>query len=253
MSRIIGIRYVGKKPSSEDHVTDSGAVWLPGQVHNFAETLARKLLIHTDSFEEAPVSADGGIFMSGKVDGKAHVEAAAYVNLNAMSREQLTFYARREFNRILDANKTDEQARAEIQSLMVIANLDEIDRSPEVAASSDRVKAMVSVTPEELEALNAGILTVRFVPVLEDAVKVGTVQLTQAQAQALMDECAIEAVLDSPEDYALLAKNAPVLRDAFEAVRRIAANEAPEDEAPEDEAPEATKPSKKPRNKQVAA
>lgn len=246
MSRIIGIRYVGKKPSSEDHVTESGAVWLPGQVHNFAEVLARKLLIHTDSFEEAPISADGGIFMSGKVDGKAHVEPAAYVNLNAMSREQLTFYARREFNRIIDDGKTDEQARAEIQNLMVIANLDEIDRRKDSVSANAALKAVISVTPEELEALNAGTLTVRFVPT--EVAESGAVQLTQAQAQALMNECAIEAVLDSPEDYALLAKNAPVLRDAFEAVRRIAANESPE--SVEAAAP---KPINKPRGKQASA
>lgn len=225
MAKIIGVRYVGKKDVMEDTVTNSGATWKHGETHNFSETLARELLVHTDSFEESPPSMEGGVFMSGKVNGASINEPAAYVNLNAMSREQMTFYARNEFNRILNTDgKTDADLRLEIQSLMTVATLDEIGRDDNTEAS---LKVAVSVSEAELEALNAGTLKIRLVPA--EAVCEQSTGITADLAQALIDEHEIDVILDNPEDVVLLAENAPVLHDAYVALREIAAGTVAEE------------------------
>lgn len=164
MAKLIGVRYIGLKEEVEDTVTNSGAVWKQGEVHNFAEPIARQLLVHTDSFEEVKPEVSGGNFLSGKVGGKV-IESASYVNLNAMGVDQLLQYAHVEFNRIINpAGKTEGELRGEVQTLMTMATLDEVRRDGEVVGEERRLKALISVTQPELDALNSGELTVKLVP-----------------------------------------------------------------------------------------
>lgn len=170
MAKMIGVRYIGLKEEVEDTVTNSGAVWKQGQVHNFSDTIARQLLVHTDSFEEVKPEVSGGNFLSGKVGGKI-IEAASYVNLNAMGVDQLLHYAHIEFNRIINpSGKTEGELRGEVQTLMTMATLDEVRRDGEVVCEEPRFKAFVSVTQAELDALNSGELTVKLVPFVPEEV-----------------------------------------------------------------------------------
>lgn len=184
MAKLIGVRYIGLKDEVEDTVTNSGAVWKQGEVHNFAEPIARQLLVHTDSFEEVKPEITGSNFLSGKVGGKA-IEAASYVNLNAMGVDQLLHYAHVEFNRIINpAGKTEGDLRGEVQTLMTMATLDEVRRDDEVVGEEQRLKAFISVTQAELDALNSGELTVKLVPFAPEEVA-GLV------ADQVVQECAV--------------------------------------------------------------
>lgn len=169
MSKLIGVRYIGLKEEVEDTVANSGAVWKQGEVHNFAEPIARQLLVHTDSFEEVKPDVSGSNYLSGKVNGKT-LEVATYVNLNAMGVDQLIHYAHVEFNKTINpSGKTEGELRSEVQALMSMATLDEVrrDGEPEDAA---RVKAFISVTQEELDALSAGELVIKLVPFVAEEV-----------------------------------------------------------------------------------
>lgn len=163
MSKIIGIRYIGKKPTKGDTIFSTGAVWTPGQVHNFAEPMGRRLLQHTDSYEEAPVDADGDTFMGSKTSGR-EAPVAVYANLANMDAAQLSLFAKRELNRTVDTEGRDiEAVRAEVHRLMVTTNMDEI-ADEAAAAKAEGFAYPVTVSAAELEALMSGQLVVKLVP-----------------------------------------------------------------------------------------
>ncbi len=168
MNNIIGIRYVGKKDRQEDTVCKTGAVWLPGQVHNFGGALAKALLVHTDSFAEAPISSDGGTFLTmgkGRALNKQH-DVAAFVNINGMSVEQLVHFARRELDRVVQIDGKDEmQIRREVLSLMTNHSLDvEAERRIAEKAEDGRTPVTYMATAEEYAALNDGTVKLALVP-----------------------------------------------------------------------------------------
>lgn len=216
MAKIIGIRYIGKKESSEDTVTDTAAIWVYGQVHNFAGVLAKQLLIHTDSFEEAPLSIDGETYMSGKIGGQIHSEPVVYTNLGAMSADQMAHYVHREFSRRLDVEgKTEDQLRSEVQRLMTMATMDEIGERGKVSEFNISIPA----TKEESEAITNGTLKVRFVPT--EAI-MATSGLTKEQARLLITQHSIDEIYSNVADVEMLTTNAPLLREAYDALLCIA-------------------------------
>lgn len=164
MLKIVGIRYIGKKDSQEDTVCKTGAVWLPGQVHNFGEQIAKALLVHTDSFEEAPISMDGGTFLS-RGNAKKEQGFAAFVNLTAMGIDQMVHMARLEFNRVVDpADKSEADVRREVHALMTNHSLDmEAERRQEVQGDG-KVAVSYMASPEEYAALMAGTVVLAIVP-----------------------------------------------------------------------------------------
>ncbi len=168
MNNIIGIRYVGKKDRQEDTVCKTGAVWLPDQVHNFGGALAKALLVHTDSFAEAPISSDGGTFLTmgkGRALNKQH-DVAAFVNLNGMSIDQLVHFARRELDRVVQVDGKDEmQIRREVLSLMTNHSLDlEAERRIAEKSADGRTPVTFMATAEEFAALNEGTVKLALVP-----------------------------------------------------------------------------------------
>ena len=165
---ITGIRYIGKKDRQEDTVCQTGAVWLPGQVHNFGGELAKALLVHTDSFASAPISADGGTYLTmgkGRALNKSH-DVAAFVNLNAMNVEQLVHFARRELDRVVQTDGKDEgQIRREVLALMTNHSLDlEAERKTAEAAEDGRLPVTYMATAEEYAALREGTVKLALVP-----------------------------------------------------------------------------------------
>lgn len=161
---IVGVRYVGKKDRQEDTICKTGAVWNQGQVHNFSESLAKLLLVHTDSFERAPVAIDGNTFMShGKKPQQR--EVAAVVNLAAMDINQMALFARLELGRVVHVNgKDEEQIRREVHSLMINNSLDEEAQRISDEKDNGRESFSYMATPEEAEALRAGTVVLRIVP-----------------------------------------------------------------------------------------
>lgn len=161
---IIGVRYIGKKDRQEDTVCKTGAVWHRGQVHNFGGDLAKALLVHTDSFEAAPISVEGGTYLSRGTNRQAQ-DVAAFVNLSAMSIDQMVLMARIEFNRVVNTDgKDDEQVRREVHALMANHNLD-LDADSRKAVQSDgRIPVPYMATTEEHAALMAGTVVLAVVP-----------------------------------------------------------------------------------------
>lgn len=207
MSKIIGIRYIGKKPTKSDTIFSTGAVWKPDQVHNFAEPMARRLLQHTDSYEEAPVNADGDTFMGSKT-ARREAPVSVYANLSNMDAAQLSLFAKRELNRTIDIVDRDiEAVRAEVHRLMVTSNLDEI--ANEAAADKpDCLAFPVMVSAAELEALMSGQLVVKLVPAeVADEVPAGkpVPELSDEERAALAQAEAANADKQAPTLDELLA------------------------------------------------
>lgn len=165
---IVGIQYVGKKDRQEDTVCKTGAVWThAGQVLNFAAALAKRLLVHTDSFAEAPLDPQADTFMSAgrKTNGRA-VEVPPVINLWAMGPEQLAHFARIELDRVvlIDGRNVDE-IREEVHRLMINRNLDaEGERRQQEAATDGKVAITYMATQEEFEAYQDGIVRLAIIP-----------------------------------------------------------------------------------------
>lgn len=173
MSHIIGVQYVGKKPSQEDDVCKTGAVWTSaGQVLNFGAALAKRLLVHTDSFAEAAVDPAAKVYLTAGDQDRLRVqkpETPPVINLSLMGVEQLAMFARMEFNRVLQTEgKTEDAVRAEVHALMRSATLtEEGDRlqSAQQAMDEGRTALTFMATPEEAEAFRAGTVALALVPV----------------------------------------------------------------------------------------
>jgi hypothetical protein len=164
---IVGIRYVGKKDRQEDTVCKSGAVWLPGQVHNFSAAMAKSLLVHTDSFALAPISMDGGTFLTqgkGKLN-KQH-DVAVFANINGMGIDQMIVFARTELNRVVNvADKDEAQIRREVLSLMTNHSLDqEAERRKTEKTEDGRTPITYMATAEEFSAYQSGVVRLAIVP-----------------------------------------------------------------------------------------
>lgn len=161
---IVGIRYTGKKPQQEDTVCKTGAVWQSGQVHNFSGALAKMLLVHTDSFERAEVSMDGGTYLAGSKKAAAR-EVAPFVNLTAMNAAQMALMARTQLNRVVSIDGKDEaKVRREVHALMATVNLDEEADRQMLTQADGRVAVPYLANPEEYAALMSGAVVLAIVP-----------------------------------------------------------------------------------------
>ncbi len=214
---ITGVRYVGKKDRQEDTVCKTGAVWKPGQVHNFSEDIAKRLLVHTDSFERADISMSGGTFMSRGGDaGRAkNHDVAAFVNLTGMGTAQLAHFARLNFGRqITTDGKDEDQIRRDVHTLMINANLDEDALRRENEAQNDgRVSVPYMATREEYEALQAGTVRLAIVP--------AEVDYTSAQeAGAEDDKKDPEAGNQGADQSAATDKPAPTLDELLASLEK---------------------------------
>lgn len=167
MNKIIGIRYIGKKDVCEDSVTNSGAVWLPGQVLNFSAKLSAKLLEHATVWEATDVDSTAETFVSGGKEPGQAADPVAYVNLNAMKAPEMALYAKREFNRVIDIDgRKESEVRSDVIRLMSIQTLDELGLQR--LAVQDKVAWVTMVTPDEYQALADGLVKVLISPVVKD-------------------------------------------------------------------------------------
>jgi hypothetical protein len=203
---IVGIRYIGKKDRQEDTVCKTGAVWLPGQVHNFSGELAVKLLVHTDSFEIAPLSLDGQTYLARKSAPKGR-EVAPVVNLMAMSIEQMAHFARFEFNRVVHTDgKSVEDVRREVHALMSNHNLDlEAERRTETTVPDNRM-VPYHASPEEYAALMAGTVVLAVVPAETHIIQCGLSYVTDKNGVDIAQSADNDEAKPLPELLASLEK-----------------------------------------------
>lgn len=128
MIDIVGVKYTGPKPASDDPLFGSSATWLPGEVRNFERSLAARLLVHADSFAESAMNDDEGCYVALPSDERIKREAGTQANVSAMSREELIHFARLQFNRVVHGEgKSDDQIKSEVNTLMALNNIDLLD------------------------------------------------------------------------------------------------------------------------------
>lgn len=207
MNKITGIRYIGKKSMMEDTVLNTGAVWMPSQVHNFAASLAKVLLEHTDCFEEAPVTVDGETYMSGK-GGSVRQEAPVitYVNLTNMDAPQLALFAKREYGRSIETEgRAVDAVRDEVHRLMVTSNMDAI--AEEILGDVPYgIPYTIMVSAAEYEALISGLVVAKIVPAeVAGEIPENAAQAVIDAAAASADAPTLEQLLSSLDKGGLLA------------------------------------------------
>jgi hypothetical protein len=166
MENIVGIRYIGSKPTKTDNVAGTGAVWKPKEVINFSSSLAALLLVHAGVFALTDVNPKGATYMgNGKKVGGKQEEPVAFANISGMEAKELDAYARLNFNRGIDLKADIKESRKIVMGWMSNATLDEeADRLK--AAAANKLSITLEVTDLEYEAYQAGTLALKLVPVV---------------------------------------------------------------------------------------
>jgi hypothetical protein len=55
---LVGVKYVGKKPSKQDNVAGTGLIWSPGEIHVVPASLVPKFQAHPDVWAIVPVGEE---------------------------------------------------------------------------------------------------------------------------------------------------------------------------------------------------
>jgi hypothetical protein len=121
----VSIRYVGHKPTAFDNVTRSGTTWNGhGDVQDVSETTARALLKHPDQWVLAtpsliPVVSQPEVVSVTDEDGDTVIVEVAGLKkpLERMSKAELKAFAKRRYNKELDARKSSKALIDEIEEL----------------------------------------------------------------------------------------------------------------------------------------
>jgi hypothetical protein len=115
MSDLVKIKYVGQEESWSDHLYNSGATWTQGGVVAVPKEAADYLLRHPE-FEEAPNARK--FDQVEPVEKEVVVEEPPMVNLEAMTKDQLSQYAHRNFGVVMPKKETAESMRNAIRLQM---------------------------------------------------------------------------------------------------------------------------------------
>jgi hypothetical protein len=203
MTKIIGVRYVGKKSGYVDKILNSGATWSSsGEVVNFSVELANVLIKkHGDMFQEAPVDANATVILS--VPGSANPKPVAVMNIANADSQQIAAFARMHYSKILDASEPPESLRFQLLNAMeMAANQSE---QPKL----ERYAVPFPLTPEEYAALMQGVCELRLVPVVVPAAEQFSAQVPTTPVKEA--EAAIPPVTEIKQEA-----QAPVLEDLLE-------------------------------------
>lgn len=165
-SNIVGVKYIGGKPRKEDNVAGTGAVWVPGQVINFTQDVASKLVQFNTVWELVGANQNGETYLGSKKNPALAIEPVPFININEMDAASLVAYARVEFNKVLDAGTEIEALRTQVHGLMVNQTLDEAETSNQ---KEQLYKISLQVTRSERDAFLAGDLILRLVPKFDQA------------------------------------------------------------------------------------
>lgn len=111
----IKVKYIGERNEWADNLYGSGGVWQPGSVCLVSADSAERLLKHAE-FERAD-QARKFVESDPLVEEEA-VEEAPLVNLDALTKDQLSQYAHRNFGIVLPKKETVETMRNTIRLQM---------------------------------------------------------------------------------------------------------------------------------------
>lgn len=169
---IIGVKYIGKKDYQIDSVCNTDATWTEGQIVNFDEVSANKLLVHADSFIAADMQKGQDIFSEtvNYVKPDDNLEKLGHFDLNKMDIEQLEVFAMRNFGKRIDKNLGLDAARSEVQGLVrldsIHSNVSKVENKNGVKV--DKFTITFEVTKPEYEAYEQGIYEPKLVAKVEN-------------------------------------------------------------------------------------
>lgn len=112
----IKVKYVGDREEWADNLYGSGGVWKPGSVCLVAADAAERLLKHAE-FERAD-SAKRFEDVEPEREEEELIEEPPLVNLEALTKDQLSQYAHRNFGIVLPKKETAEAMRNTIRLQM---------------------------------------------------------------------------------------------------------------------------------------
>ena len=162
MQNIVGIKYIGKKDSQEDSICNTGAIWLPDEVINFSQDMAKKLTVHTDSFLEVEFDEAAKTYSSEK---KVSIQPVLeFKNIAGMGADELVGFARSEFNKaVVVDGRSVEDLRAEVLGYLSARNLNLNDEFPLIQVDKNTIS--IVVTDDEYNRYVSKELALVLVPV----------------------------------------------------------------------------------------
>lgn len=107
---MIGIKYVGTRETHHDNLYGTNLSWTPGQIHNVGDDVAKRLLVHSDTYDEcAPEKGEAAAVIATTED--AIKEIKPLPNLETMSKPELIAYAQQHYGEQFSAKMSEAKMR----------------------------------------------------------------------------------------------------------------------------------------------
>ena len=212
----IGVKYIGKNESKEDTICNTGAVWTNGEVFNFEEESAKKLAVHTDSFQLVDMSPDVKTYSNKQVNAVESYEP--FPSLATMDKEQIAALASVRYGIKIDIEgREKDEVMFDALNRIKAASL----RADATALGTSILPVVsLTVTEDEYKGYIAGKLELKLLPVGAKAPQMLS-EVDQAEAVAALLASAPVIAPDVNSGRAITAAGSGMrLDDAFDKVNK---------------------------------
>lgn len=195
----IGVKYIGKNESKEDTICNTGAVWTNGEVFNFEEESAKKLAVHTDSFQLVDMSPDVKTYSNKQVNAVESYEP--FPSLATMDKEQIAALASVRYGIKIDIEgREKDEVMFDALNRIKAASL----RADATALGTSILPVVsLTVTEDEYKGYIAGKFELKLLPVGAKAPQMLS-KVDQAEAvEALKDAAPDFSIIELPEETPL--------------------------------------------------
>jgi len=110
---MIGIKYIGTREVHEDNLYGTGLRFAPDEVHNVDDTIAEKMLAHTDVYEGVkPIKGEAAATVATKTESENL--PIPLPNLEGMNKQELTAFAQQHYGEKMHHKMSEENMRSAI-------------------------------------------------------------------------------------------------------------------------------------------
>lgn len=112
---MIGIKYIGGRESHIDNLYGTNLAFTPGQTHNVDDAIAKRMLVHTDTYDEVKAVKDKPVAEVAKNPVEATKEQSEPLpHLEGMGKPELMAFAQQHYGEKLHHAMSEVNMRAKV-------------------------------------------------------------------------------------------------------------------------------------------
>ncbi len=109
---MIGIKYIGNRDEHSDNLYGTNLAFTPGQTHNVDDAIAKRMLVHTDTYAEAKPVKDTPVASPAVEPPKEQAEPLPH--LEGMGKQELMAFAQQHYGEKLHHAMSEENMRGKV-------------------------------------------------------------------------------------------------------------------------------------------